>query len=117
MKLKILAIAATITLSGCASSPDIDYNSVHPEILSYCQNVGQLYGQVHDLKGMKASRGQALTFMGKMIDDSQLSEKDKSDIREHARHAVYSVYENPKTSRKGWVNGITEQCVKKPDII
>lgn len=117
MKIKLIAISAVLILGGCASSPKTDYSEVHPEVLSYCENVSALYGQVHQLKSMKYSRVESAAFLLKMIDEEPMRKEAKDDIKIHTRQAIHSVYDNPKISQRDWVNGIKEQCVNKPGII
>lgn len=117
MKTKLLICATALFVAGCASSPKTDYSEVHPEILSYCENVSALYGQVHELKSMKYSRVESAAFLLRVIDEEPMRKEAKDDIKTHTRQAIHSVYDNPKTSQKEWVSGIKEQCVNKPGII
>ena len=117
MKIKLLSISAALMLSGCASSPSQDYSNVHPEIMTYCSNVSSLYGQVHDLKEMEASRMQAAAFMFRNIEQGDIDKESRKDIGIHTKMAITSIYDSPKIKRKEWTKGIMAQCVDKPGVM
>lgn len=104
-----LALAASVFISGCATSP------TDPGITQICKNISTLYSQAYELRSHGTNKAQALAFMASMTQGVEPQEA-RGFIHSHAQSAVHSVYDHPETSKKDWEEGINKQCLDKPPL-